>query len=212
MFDGSAKSTSGVSINDQLLVGPTVHSSLVDVLLRFRMHRIALTTDVSRMYRAVALPENERDLHRFVWRKQPSDTLQDYRMTRVTFGISSSFAANMALKQNAIDHALEYPLAASVVHNSFYVDDGLTGADTPGDAINLQLQLQDLFAKGGFLLRKWKSSHPSVLKHLPSELLDVRPSQPLPDPDDFAKALGVEWSASLDCFRLTVSNPRRSKC
>ena len=45
-------------------------------------------------------------------------------MTRVTFGVSaSSFAANMAVWQNAIDHAHEYPLAARVVEKPFYVDD-----------------------------------------------------------------------------------------
>ena len=48
VFDASAKSTTGVSLNDCLLVGPTVHSSLIDVLLRFRLHRIAITTDPRR--------------------------------------------------------------------------------------------------------------------------------------------------------------------
>ena len=33
----------------------------------------------------------------------------------------------MSVKQNAIDHALRYPLAKKVVDESFYVDDGLTG-------------------------------------------------------------------------------------
>ena len=56
IFDVSANSLSGTSLNDQLLVGPMVHSSLVDVLLRFRCHKVALTTDVSRMYRAVLSP------------------------------------------------------------------------------------------------------------------------------------------------------------
>jgi hypothetical protein len=42
-----------VSLNDTLMVGPTLHSYLIHVLMRFQMHRIALTTDVSRMYRAV---------------------------------------------------------------------------------------------------------------------------------------------------------------
>ena len=46
-FDASAKSSFGTSLNDQLLVGPTVHLPLVDVLLRFHQHRIALTTDVT---------------------------------------------------------------------------------------------------------------------------------------------------------------------
>ena len=35
VFDASAKTTTGTSLNDHLLLGPTVHSSLVDVLLRF---------------------------------------------------------------------------------------------------------------------------------------------------------------------------------
>jgi hypothetical protein len=85
VFDTSAKSSSGVSLNDTLLVGPTVHSPLIDVLLRFRFHRVALTTDVSRMYRAVELTSSDRDLHRFVWRHNPDEPLRDYRMTRITW-------------------------------------------------------------------------------------------------------------------------------
>ena len=65
-FDASVKSLSGTSLNDQLLVGPMVHSSLVDVLLRFRCHKVALTTDVSRTYRIVFPPKTQHDLHRFV--------------------------------------------------------------------------------------------------------------------------------------------------
>lgn len=37
VFDASFSSSSGVSLSDLLLVGPTVHSTLVDVLLRFRL-------------------------------------------------------------------------------------------------------------------------------------------------------------------------------
>ena len=104
-----------------------MHSSLVDVLLRFRQHRVALVADVSRMYRAIALTDADKDLHRFVWRSSPSDSLKDYRMTRVTFGVSaSSFVSNMCVKQNALDLSLEFPLAARAVEDSFYVDDGLT--------------------------------------------------------------------------------------
>ena len=206
VFDASTKSSTGVSLNDQLLVGPTVHPPLVDVLMRFRLYQVALSSDVSRMYRAVLLPPCDRDLHRFVWRSEPDETLKDYRMTRVTFGVaSSSFAANMAVKQNAIEHADEFPLAAAAVHKSFYVDDGLVGAVSVEGATELQQQLQSLFARGGFLLRKWKSSHPEAINHLPPELLDSHLTQTIRDPEGFAKALGVEWSASLDCFRLTVA-------
>ena len=206
VFDASAKSTSGISLDDQLRVGPTVHSTLIDVLLRFRLHRVVLSTDVSRMYRAIVLPCEDRDLHRFVWRERTDEPLRDYRMTRVTFGVSSSsFAANMAVKQNALNHTREFPLAAAAVVKSFYVDDGLCGADTKEEAVQLQQQLQSLFSRGGFLLRKWRSNEPSVLQYLPPHLLDVQSSQQLPDSEEFAKTLGIEWSNKLNCFRLAIA-------
>ena len=50
------------------------------------------------MYRAVELIEADRDYHQFVWRCNPNQPLQDYRMTRITFGVSTSpFVANMAV-------------------------------------------------------------------------------------------------------------------
>ena len=93
---------------------PQTHPPLIDVLLRFRSHRVALIADISKMYRAIELVPADRDLHRFMWRKSPNVTLHDYRITRVTFGVSASpFAANMAVKQNALDFATEFPARGS---------------------------------------------------------------------------------------------------
>ena len=65
--------------------------------------------------------------------------LKDYRMTRITFGVSAScFAANMAVKKNAEDLPDEFPLAAKAVRESFYVDDRLMGADDVETAIKLR--------------------------------------------------------------------------
>ena len=207
VFDASAKSSSNTSLNDILQVGPTVHSPLIDVLLRFRMHRIALTADVSKMYRAIELAESDRDLHRFVWRSSPGDPLTDYRMTRVTFGVSaSSFAANMSVKRNALDHALEFPKAADVVKTSFYVDDCLTGAGSVEEAVDLHQQLVTLFSKGGFLLRKWNSSNPQVVDCIDPELRGVQPTHQIHTPEDYTKTLGIEWNANMDHFRLAVAS------
>ena len=54
VFDDSAKFLTGVSLNGTLLIGPTVHSLLDNVLLHFLLYRIALTTDISPMYQAVS--------------------------------------------------------------------------------------------------------------------------------------------------------------
>ena len=45
VFDASADTTTGVSLNSTLMVGPTVHPPLVDVLIRFRRHRIAMIAE-----------------------------------------------------------------------------------------------------------------------------------------------------------------------
>ena len=82
-----------------------VHSSLADMLLWFRHQIVTLTTNISRMYLAVLVPNSQLDLHRFVWREDPDWPLVDYPMTRLTFGVSaSSFVANMAVKQNTLEN------------------------------------------------------------------------------------------------------------
>ena len=208
VFDASAKSSTGVSLNNTLLVGPTIHPPLIDVLLRFRLYPVALTADVSQMYRAIELTEDDKDLHRFVWRSHQDDTLKDYRMTQVTFGVSAaSFAANMALKQNAIDRYHEFPVAAEVVHKSFYVDDCLTGADDTKSALLLQQQLTTLFSRGGFVLRKCHSSNPSVLEKIPEDLRDTREVQTFSETNKYSKTLGIEWNTTTDMFRLDISKP-----
>ena len=129
-------------------------------------------------------------------------------MTRVMFGVSASpFAANMAVRQNVIDNASEFPLAVKAVFNSFYVDDGLTGADSKEEAIILQQQLQGLFAKGGFLLRKWNSNVASVIQTLPPELQDSQSILSITESQGYTKTLGVEWHSKLDHFRLTMNEP-----
>ena len=61
-----------------------------------------------------------------------------------------------------VDLSMGFPLAARAVEDSFYVDDGLTGADSIEEAINSQ----GLFDRGGFLLRKWNSRELEVLLHI----------------------------------------------
>ena len=57
------------------------------------------------MYCTVLLPNPQGDSPRFVRKEDPERPLVDYRMTRLTFGVSESlFAANMQTKQNAVEN------------------------------------------------------------------------------------------------------------
>ena len=112
----------------------------------------------------------------------------------------------MSIKQNAADLAHKYPLAARVVGESFYVDDGLTGADSTEEAVELQTQLQDLFSQGGFLLRKWNSNDPIVLQHIAPELKESQVLHTITEAETYTKTLGIEWNSNSDHFRLTIAD------
>jgi len=46
VFDRSAKTTSGSSLNDLLLAGPTIQQKVFNILLRFRFFKVSLCGDI----------------------------------------------------------------------------------------------------------------------------------------------------------------------
>ncbi|XP_055714278.1 uncharacterized protein LOC129808526 [Phlebotomus papatasi] len=68
VFNASSPSSSGVSLNDTLMVGPCVQPTLMSTLLNFRLHAITFTCDIVKMYLQTRVHEQHRDFLRFLWR------------------------------------------------------------------------------------------------------------------------------------------------
>lgn len=66
VYDASAKS-SGPSLNDCLHTGPKFDQKILDILLRFRSHRVALTADIEKAFLMISVTEKDRDVLRFLW-------------------------------------------------------------------------------------------------------------------------------------------------
>ena len=66
VYDASAKS-SGPSLNDCLYTGPAMIHNIVDIILRFRSHRIALAGDIEKAFLMVSIVEEDRNVLRFLW-------------------------------------------------------------------------------------------------------------------------------------------------
>ena len=207
VFDGSAATTTGISLNQSLLAGPTIQPTLNNILLKFRCYPIALNADITKMYREVKLSPQDKDLHRFIWRASQNSPVRDYRMTRVTFGVSASpYLAVRTLQQTANDHGEGYPNVTHHIKTSFYVDDFLGGANTPQEAISLFNNLRAVLIKGGFHLCKWRTSSSTVRQHIPNELQEkclikdvTTPQAPTP-----SKALGLEWDSESDTMSPSI--------
>ena len=207
VFDASAKTSNGLSLNDCLMVGPKIQDDLVDILLRFRTHPIGISADIAKMYRQVKLRDTAtKDYHRFLWRQNPSDEIKDYRMKVVTFGVASSpYHAQRALKQVALDDRDKFPLAAPVVENDFYMDDLMSGIKQVADGIALRNELTDMLAGAGFELRKWSASDLKVLEGVPLCDREIQDTLDLDYDKAITKTLGVYWNPASDTFLYKVN-------
>ncbi|XP_055681857.1 uncharacterized protein LOC129789234 [Lutzomyia longipalpis] len=198
--NAGAKTSTGVSLNDKLLVGPTVQPELTSILLKFRLHPFAMIADISKMYPQLVLHHIHLDFVRMVWRDDKHQPIKDYRMTRLCFGLASSpFLATRALIQLAIEHQESHPLAAAALREAFYVDDCVISTNSITTAQQIQKELVEVLKSAGFVLTKWMSNNELLTPlHSPESSEE---SVLLQDP--ITKVLGIPWNAKLDTFHFT---------
>ncbi|XP_051173381.1 uncharacterized protein LOC127289470 [Leptopilina boulardi] len=155
VFDASAKTSTGVSLNETLMAGPQIQDNIATLLMRFRSHPIALTADVEKMYRQFWIHEDDQKHQKILWRFREDEPIRIYQLKTVTYGTSAApFLAVRCLKQLAMDEGALYPEAARILIEDFYVDDLMTGADSLKEAKKLQADLCGLTSKGGMHLTK----------------------------------------------------------
>ncbi|XP_055523135.1 uncharacterized protein LOC129717295 [Wyeomyia smithii] len=207
VFDGSAKTSTGFSLNESLCVGPVVQDELIDTILRFRTYPIALVGDIAKMYRQVLVHPDDTSLQRILWRFSADDPIQIYELLTVTYGLTpSSFLATRTLQQLADDEGEPYPFGSKALRKNFYVDDFIGGAQTVEEASKLRTELSELLAKGGFDLRKWTSNRLEVLKGLREDQIGTQSTIEFA-PHETIKALGINWEPNEDFLRFDSQVP-----
>lgn len=201
VFDASCKTSSGLSLNDTLFVGPTIQDDLFSILARFRTFRYAITADVTKMYRQILIDESQRPLQRILWRESPRDDLKTFELLTLTYGTASaSFLAIRAMRKLAEDETNSFPIGSKIVLRDFYVDDLITGASTLQEALKIKKQTSELLSKGGFELTKWSSNHPSLQNAEGPHNKELYLSS---EYDRETRALGLVWSCQSDVFKFT---------
>lgn len=199
VFDGSAKTSTGLSLNDILMCGATIQANLFDILLRFRSFNIALTGDICKMYRCIGVSYPDNFLQCILWRDNICEPLQIYKLETVTYGTkSASFLAVRTMHQLAKDECEFYPLGSKIVLRDFYVDDMISGGDSLSEVNEILNQTKQLLSKGNFKIRKWCSNEPRVLNKIDNE--DREKFLKFRDGSDVTKTLGLAWEPSSDKF------------
>ena len=162
VYDASACAVGDPSLNDCLQAGPKYNQRVLDILLRFRINRVAVTADIEKAFLMVYVAERDRDVLRFLWVDNPlSDqpNMIKLRFTRVVFGVCSSpFLLNATIHHHLEQYRDSQPDLVSKIGKATYVDDVVTGADDKELAYQLFMTVKKMLVEGGFNLRKFCSN------------------------------------------------------
>ncbi|XP_046803778.1 uncharacterized protein LOC124419208 [Lucilia cuprina] len=201
VFDGSARSSSNVSLNDILMVGPTIQQDLITTLFSFRLNKFALTADISKMYRQFEIDERDRNYQLILWRSNREDTQKVFQLNTVTYGLSSApFLAIRSLFFIADKYSSSFPLGSKALREDLYVDDILTGANDVKTLLAKKSELIQILKFHGLELAKWSSNRAEITSNSETEV-EIKSSE-----DDVTKTLGMSWKTKQDifCYRFEL--------
>lgn len=226
VYDASARSGNGPSLNDCLHKGPSFNQLILDLLLRFRSYKIPLTADIEKAFLMVGMEERDRDVLRFLWvddthKEQPE--LRVFRFTRVVFGVCSSpFLLNATIRFHLERYLQVNERLVRRLLLSTYVDEIITGGDSEEEVFDLYCQAKEMLRCGGFNLRKFCTSSsslqkridhteahnsvpPETLHHLEETYAEATLGMPQTLEAEEHKVLGVLWNPSSDHFIFDVT-------
>ncbi|XP_073836062.1 uncharacterized protein isoform X2 [Musca autumnalis] len=199
VWDGAAKSN-GVCLNDFIHCGPDLLKSLVDILLSFRVGKIAICGDIAEMFHRINVRKEDMHAQRFLWCDENDNPEKPsiYVMRALTFGICCApCIAHYVRDFNAEQFKNEFPRAVEAIQQYHYVDDFIDSVNDDEQAIELASQVQYIHSAGGFHIRNWASNSNAVISHLQD---DSSKDQKPRDLAETEKVLGMYWDPNKDSF------------
>lgn len=197
VVNASQKTTTGESLNSIQMASPKLQLDLALQLMRFRKHKIAVTTDITKMFNKIGLNQKQWDFQRIFWRESPKHELKEYVITVVMFGLKSSpFNAVKTLMQCADDHASQFPEAAKAIKTCFYMDDGIFGTNNIQEAKILCKEVEYVLNRSNFTLKSWSSNSKELEMYMNGNA-NENETVILGD-DDETKVLGMIWNKAKD--------------
>lgn len=200
VFDASAVTSTGISLNQIQLSGEKLQENLDCIILRFRLHEFAVSADIVKMFRQINVAEEFWNYQRILWRPAPESPIREYYILVVVWGMTSAtFNSVRALRQNAIDEQENFPLAAMVALTDYYIDNLLSGISTREKLAQLCSEMIEMLSRGGFKLSQWCTNEPQMAERLKQ---DPNLERVITDKSDL---LGMSWFPGNDKITLKIS-------
>ena len=167
MFDASAKVGKNPSLNECLYSGPCLLTLLFTILLRFRLQKIGLISDIKQAFLNVSVGDQNRDYMRFLWFNNPLSSnpkIIVMRFLRVMFGIiSSPFLLNGTIRYHLQKYRERWEQFVVKFLRDLYVDDSTSVFNTVQEGYEFYEKAKTIMNDAGFELRKWASNSPELM-------------------------------------------------
>lgn len=213
VFNASAKTSTGYSLNDLMYKGPNLQQDLQTLLIKWRQYKFAYTADIEKMFRAIWVAPADQPLQQIVWRASQEQPIRSYQLTTVTYGTKAApFLAMMTLRRLASDEREQFPEAAKVLEESFYMDDLVHGTHTIEHGKKLIADLKRLLKNGGFNLRKWSANNQEILEDISEQQNNDKIVFNFKT-ENTQKTLGLCWNSREDkfTFQCTISEVNKKQ-
>ncbi|GFS84207.1 integrase catalytic domain-containing protein [Trichonephila clavipes] len=216
VFDAASHQANELSLNDCLWPGPNLNPNLLDVLINFRLNRVAISSDIRQAFLQICLADKHKDFVRFLWtdsnpRIGEKLTLQVYRFNRVIFGVNSSpFLLAATIKYHIEKYNEIHPITVQHLDSFMYVDDWITGQDTREEALFMSRHAKNIMKEAGMEMRKWISNDTVLMAQWAAEGFDTHPMDAsIRLGTNKTKVLGMAWQTLDDCLTLDTKDNLR---
>ena len=133
VFDASCCPRGKSCLNSLLAKGTNNLNNMVQILIRWQCYKHAFHTDISKMYNTIWLDGSHWRYQLYFWESELKHGVAPRLKVILTaiYGVrSSGNVAASGLQQTAELTKSTHPKAYDVIMEEFYVDDGLSGADS----------------------------------------------------------------------------------
>ena len=163
------------------------------------MKEFAVTADIKQAFLQISVCERDRNYLKFLWMEDGDpNKLKVYRHCRVVFGLTSSpFLLSATLKHHLENAPCYFKDTASVLQDSFYVDNCLTSFDSIEKCETFVEQSKELLLSGKFGLSGWQNNY-SKLETSQVPNITSTETEKQDEENNLISVLGLMWDLQRD--------------
>ena len=155
VFNASSKPNEGKSLNDCLMMGPSLTAKLNEILLQFRQGKYAVTADISKAFHRIIVHEADRKFLKFLWINLDSQELLTFQFKVVLFGATCS---PYLLQETLHTHSSQNAEGNDFL-DKFYVDNYMNTYDNQAELVLDKVCLDNIMNQASMPLQEWVSNN-----------------------------------------------------